>query len=109
MEWEHEQYVRSVKRRHDEELCSALLEKDAVIESLRQQLAASEQTLARVRTERDESKHAYRCYKRIALQNAGQRRSADLESPGPREVEGSPAPPRRVTYLDAPASPCDPL
>ena len=108
VEWEHEQYARSVKRRHDEELCTARLEKDAVIESLRQQLATSEQTLARVRTERDESKHAYFRYKSKVKQLTGQRRSADPESPGPREAEGSPAPPRRVTPLDAPASPCDP-
>jgi len=112
VEWEHEQYVRSVKRRHDEELCSARQEKDAIIESLRQQLATSEKTLATlalVRTERDVSKHAYLHYRSIVKQNAGQRPCADLGSPGPREAESSPAPSRRVTYLDAPASPCDPL
>ena len=85
------------------------LEKDAVIESLRQQLATSEKTLARVRTERDESKRAYFRYKSIATQGTGQRQCADIESLGSREAENSPTPSRRVTYLDAPASPCDPF
>ena len=109
VEWEHEQYVRSVKRRHDEDLCTARLEKDAVIESLRKQLATSEQTLARVRTERDESKHAYFRYKSKVKQLTEQGHPEDLESPRPREVEGSPAPLRRVLPLDAPASPGDPF
>jgi len=100
---EHEQHVRTVKRRYDADLNSLQLEKDTVIESLRQQLATTEHTLLRVRTERDEFKASYLRYKTSARQGEEQ---TEVGQPKRR---ASPTPTRRaaVYKLDGPASPSD--